>query len=147
MQTLLFLCRLATNPDSSSADGVMMISAIWPRRRFLGSPSSPQTPATTNYFLLVTETQSSEGRGIFCYCSYQANLRLSPPVGHSLSWSLFLSPLIGDMGVYRRPWFDFGLAKQPHDEPSGSIFWPCGSCMCGWVSSFITEFDLHISGA
>lgn len=56
--------------------------------RFLGSPS-PQTPTMTNYFLFVTETQPSEGRGVFCYCSYQANLRPSPQVGHSLSWSLF----------------------------------------------------------
>lgn len=33
--------------------------------------------------------QSSEGRGTFCYCSDQANLRQSPLVGRSLSWSLF----------------------------------------------------------
>lgn len=58
-----------------------MISAISPRGRFLGSPSSPQTPATTNYFLLVTETQSSEGRGIFCYCSYQDKFKSIPTSG------------------------------------------------------------------
>ena len=43
----------------------------------------------TNYFLFVTETQSSEGRGVFCRRSYQANLRVFPPVGRSwFDWEL-----------------------------------------------------------
>lgn len=43
----------------------------------------PPRHPMTNYFLFVTETQSSEGRGVFCCRSIQANLRVFPPVGHS----------------------------------------------------------------
>lgn len=49
----------------------------------------PPRHPKTNYFLFVTETQSSEGHGIFCCLSYQPNLTLFPPVGHSLTGSCF----------------------------------------------------------
>lgn len=150
MRTLLFWHRLPTNPDSSSADGATMISAISPRGRFLSSPSSPQTPATTNYFLLVTEMQSSEGRGIFCYCSYQDKFKSIPPVGHSLSWSLFLRPLIGDIGSLQEALIWFWTCKTATCWTSWVHFlalWELRQ-LCGWVLSFIVaQFNLHISGA
>lgn len=53
----------------------------------------PRHPMT-NYFPFVTETQSSEGRGVFCRRSYQANLRLFPLVGHSwFDWGLVFKAL------------------------------------------------------
>lgn len=53
----------------------------------------PRHPMT-NYFLFVTETQSSEGRGVFCRRSYQANLTLFPLVGHSwFDWGLVFKAL------------------------------------------------------
>lgn len=98
----------------------------------------------TNYFLFVTETQSSEGRGIFCCLSYQTNLRLFPPVGHSLTGSLFLSSLIGDIGRQWEGEIWFLAFKTVTWWISGSICRPSGSCVhAGSGVSLVTCSDLQ----
>lgn len=103
----------------------------------------PRHPMT-NYFLFVTETQSSEGRGIFCCLSYQTNLRLFPPVGHSLTGSLFLRSLIGDIGRQREGEIWFGAFKTVTWWIFGSICRPSGSCVrAGSGVSLVTRGDLQ----
>lgn len=110
--------------DVSGLAMLLLHQPLGPLRR------PPPRHPMTNYFLFVTETQSSEGRGIFCSLSHQPNLTLFPPVGHSLTGSLFLSSLIGDIG---RQWgscfisfVGFWFAKQSRVEATGPVPGPLG---------------------
>lgn len=103
----------------------------------------PLRHPVTNYFLFVTGTQSSEGRGIFSSRSYQANLRLFPLVGRSLTWSLFWSSLIGDIGRRWEMEIGFLVCKTVMWWISASGFRPSGSCVCAPVVSCMTRTDPH----
>lgn len=117
--------------DVSGLAMLLLHQPLGPLRR------PPPRHPMTNYFLFVTETQSSEGRGIFCSLSHQPNLTLFPPVGHSLTGSLFLSSLIGDIG---RQW--------------GQLFYFfCGVLVCKTVtcrshrsSSRTSRGGVHVDG-
>lgn len=76
------------------------------------------------------EQESSEGRGIFGSRSYQANLRLFPLVGRSLTWSLFWSSLIGDIGRRWEMEIGFLVCKSVMCWISGSGVRPSGGCVC-----------------